>query len=111
MPRPPHPSDDPAPLDRPPVALSDAASLADPAHLLARAVEARARPGTDLDGALVRFAARARQQGAPVERMLAALARLLAAHVRPLRPGDDPQVVTALVLRRAITAYYRDAAA
>lgn len=77
------------------------------ASALARAVEWRDRRGTDLDGALSLFVRRAHVHDEPVERMLARLKQLLLAHVRPLRADDDPQEVMALVMRRAITAYYR----
>lgn len=83
-------------------------STADPtAGALAGAVERRDRRGTDLDGALSLFVRRARVHDEPVERMLARLKRLLVAHVRPLRADEDPQEVIALVMRRAITAFYR----
>ena len=82
-------------------------STADPtASALARAVEARDRRGMDVDGALSLFVRRAHVHDEPVERMLARLKQLLLAHVRPLRADDDPQEVVALVMRRAITAYY-----
>ena len=77
------------------------------ASALARAVEWRDRRGTDLDGALSLFVRRAHVHDEPVERMLARLKRLLVEHVRPLRADEDPQEVIALVMRRAITAFYR----
>lgn len=86
-----------------PLPASDPATTA-----LVRAVELRDRRGTDLDGALSLFVRRARALDEPVERMLARLKALLHAHVRPLRADDDPHEVVALVMRRAITAYYRD---
>jgi hypothetical protein len=93
------------PLPAPPIAPA----LPDPAaSAVVRAVELRDRRGTDLDGALSLFARRARAIDEPVERMLARLEQLLHGHVRPLRPDDDPNEVVALVMRRAITAYYRD---
>jgi hypothetical protein len=81
-----------------------------PTLALVRALAARHRRGTDLDGALALWVARARAADEPVERVLAALERLLRQHVRPLHPDDDLEAVRALVLRRAITAYHRDAA-
>ena len=92
----------------PPAARPDDPSTPDPtASALARAMEARDRRGTDVDGALSLFVRRAHVHDEPVERMLARLKQLLLAHVRPLRADDDPQEVVALVMRRAITAYYR----
>ena len=74
---------------------------------LTRAVELRRRPGTDLDGALALFVRRARVDDEPIERMLAALGRLLVATVRPLTLDENPAEVIALLTRRAITEYYR----
>jgi hypothetical protein len=92
----------------PTITSPPAPSTADPtAGALARAVEWRDRRGTDLDGALSLFVRRAHVHDEPVERMLARLKHLLLEHVRPLRADDDPQEVIALVMRRAITAYYR----
>ena len=92
----------------PPAARPLEPSTDDPtASALARAVEWRDRRGTDLDGALSLFVRRAHVHDEPVERMLARLKQLLLTHVRPLRADDDPQEVVALVMRRAITAYYR----
>jgi hypothetical protein len=79
-----------------------------PSAALVQALGARAERGTDLDGALALWVARARAHDEPVERMLVALKQLLRAHVRPHGPDDDVQEVMALVLRRAITAYYRE---
>jgi hypothetical protein len=80
----------------------------DPAgSALARAVAHRDRRGTDIDGALALFVRRAHVHEETIERMLARLGRLLLAHVRPLREDDDPREVIALLMRRAITAYYR----
>ena len=92
--------------------LTASASLSvatpDPAaSALARAVERRDRRDTDLDGALSLFVHRARAHDEPIERMLVRLKQLLRTHVRPLRADDDPHEVVALVMRRAITAYYR----
>jgi hypothetical protein len=87
----------------PAVAAPDPASSA-----LVRAVERRDRRDTDLDGALSLFVRRARAHDEPIERMLVRLKQLLRAHVHPLRADDDPHEVVALVMRRAITAYYRD---
>ena len=94
----------------PPLVPSLAAAVAaDPASTaLARAVERRDRRDTDLDGALSLFVRRARALDEPIERMLVRLKQLLRAHVHPLRADDDPHEVVALVMRRAITAYYRD---
>jgi hypothetical protein len=75
---------------------------------LARAVERRDRRDTDLDGALSLFVRCARAHEEPIERMLVRLKQLLRTHVHPLRADDDPHEVVALVMRRAITAYYRD---
>ena len=84
-------------------------STPDPASsALVRAVERRDRRDTDLDGALSLFVRRARAHDEPIERMLARLKQLLRTHVHPLRADDDPHEVVALVMRRAITAYYRD---
>jgi hypothetical protein len=81
----------------------------DPASsALVRAVTQRDRGGAELDGAIMLFVRRARVYDEPVERMLAALKHLLLAHVRPTRLGDDPHEVVALLMRRAITAYYRE---
>ena len=92
----------------PTIASPPTASTTDPtASALARAVEWRDRRGMDLDGALSLFVRRAHVHDEPVERMLARLKQLLLTHVRPLRADDDPQEVIALVMRRAITAYYR----
>jgi hypothetical protein len=79
-----------------------------PSAALARALRARAERGTDLDGALALFVAGARSRDVPVERMLVALKALLRTHVQAHGPDDDVQEVMALVLRRAITAYYRE---
>ena len=87
----------------PTVAAPDPATSA-----LVRAVERRDRRDTDLDGALSLFVRRARAHDEPIERMLVRLKQLLRAHVHPLRADDDPHEVVALVMRRAITAYYRD---
>ena len=73
---------------------------------LVRALAQRDRRGTEVDGALSLFVRRARVHDEPVERMLARLKQLLHDHVRPLRFDDDPQEVVALLMRRAITAYY-----
>ncbi|MDF1503509.1 hypothetical protein [Roseisolibacter sp. H3M3-2] len=89
--------------------LSVSAPPPDPAATaLARAITLRDRPGAELDRALSLFVRRARVYDEPVERMLARLKELLHASVRPLRPDDDPREVVALLMRRAITAYYRD---
>jgi hypothetical protein len=87
----------------PAVAAPDPASSA-----LARAIERRDRRDADLDGALSLFVRGARAHDEPIERMLVRLKQLLRAHVHPLRADDDPHEVVALVMRRAITAYYRD---
>jgi hypothetical protein len=73
---------------------------------LARAVALRRHPGTDVDGALALFVRRARAEDQPMERMLLALRRVLAASLGA-PADDDPAEVTALLLRRAITEYYR----
>ena len=75
---------------------------------LARAVERRDRRDADLDGALSLFVRRARAHDEPIERMLVRLKQLLRTHVHPLRADDDPHEVVALVMRRAITAFYRE---
>ena len=74
---------------------------------LARAVALRRQPGTDVDGALALFVRRARAEDQPMERMLLALRRVLAASLGTHALDDDPAEVTALLLRRAITEYYR----
>ena len=74
---------------------------------LVRAVQLRRRAGTDLDGALALFVRRARVDDQPIERMLASLKRLLVATVRPLSVDENPTDVIAVLIRRAITEYYR----
>ena len=78
-----------------------------PTDALAHALRARGARGVDLDGALALYVARARARDEPVERMLGALRQLLQAHVHARSDDDDRQEVMALVLRRAITAFYR----
>ena len=91
-----------------PLATPQGAAAPDPAaSALARAVEWRDRRGMDLDGALSLYVRHAQVHEEPIERMLARLKQLLLAHVRPLRADDDPHEVIALVMRRAITAWYR----
>jgi hypothetical protein len=91
-----------------PVLPFEPPAAADPtAGALVHALTQRDRRGADVDGALSLFVRRARVYDEPVERMLARLKRLLHDHVRPLRFDDDPQEVVALLMRRAITAYYR----
>lgn len=93
----------------PSIDTPDRAPSADPAATaLARAVGQRGRPAADLDAALSLYVRRARAHDEPVERMLVRLRELLHAHVRAQRPDDDRHEVIALVMRRAITAYYRD---
>lgn len=95
-------------------AAAPPASAADyPTAALARALATRGPRGADLDAALALWVARARALDEPVERMLVALKRLLALHLRPRDPADpygpdEVQEVAALLLRRAITAYYRE---
>jgi len=92
-----------------PTTTAHAVPVADyPSAALARALHARAERGTDLDGALALYVAGARSRDVPVERMLVALKLLLRTHVHAHGPDDDVQEVMALVLRRAITAYYRE---
>lgn len=99
------------PLDSAPFAPPAPPSPDAPATALAtalvRALEQRGRPGADVDAALALYVRRARAEDEPVERMLARLKGLLLAHARPLRAGDDAHELVALVMRRAITEYYR----
>ena len=89
--------------------LAPAPTSLDPASdALVRAVTARDPRGAELDGALSLYVRRARVHDEPVERMLARLKPLLQAAGRPLRADDDPHEVVALLMRRAITAYYRE---
>jgi hypothetical protein len=89
--------------------LAPAPASLDPASAaLVRAVTARDPRGAELDGALTLYVRRARVHDEPVERMLARLKPLLQSAVRPLRADDDPHEVVALLMRRAITAYYRE---
>lgn len=91
-----------------PLAVTQGDAASDPAaSALVRAVEWRNRRGMDLDGALSLYVRQAQVREEPIERMLARLKQLLLAHVRPLRADDDPHEVIALVMRRAITAWYR----
>lgn len=94
---------DPMPLLAPAPAPPDPAATA-----LAHAIVRRHQPGAELDRALALYVRRARAYDEPVERMLARLKALLHDCVRPLRADDDPHEVVALLMRRAITAYYRD---
>jgi hypothetical protein len=98
-----------SPTAPPPAPSADYVSAA-----LARAVDARGRRGAppslrpepSIDRALALYVRRALAEDLSVEHMLAALHRLLRDHLTP-HPDDDAGEVTALLLRRAITEYYR----
>lgn len=77
------------------------------ARALVRAVEGRRHAGGEVDRALSLFVRRARAEDEPIERMLATLKGLLLGVVRPLHVDERAADVIAVLMRRAITEYYR----